>query len=407
MSHVDVLIITALPEEFDAAQRAANGVTAWREHDTGGPRPYLTGEFRTGSGAVLSVALARPTSMGPRPLGPFATTLTNLLRPTCLAMCGVCAGSPDDTAPGDVVVAQRVYEHDAGKWTAGVFRADHEKYRQQNPWVRAAQDFDPDGLPSYGRAAAAEAGIWYLERLYRGQNPRAHPAFPRYFPRGTWTAVRDDLASRGLIFRRDVDFELTDDGRLFIARVLADDVDGPDKLPFAVLTGPMASGNAVIQDEKIWDRLKDLGERKILALEMEGATIATVADDLDVPHWLVAKGVMDNADLAKDDRFKEFAARASAEVLFALLARLLPGPGPARPEMTSGAVRLRIIQRLGPDWQSLADLAGVQPYERAAFPRGDEPRRTLEWLELRARSGELPELLTAIGRSDLASLIRR
>jgi len=69
-------------------------------------------------------------------------------------------------------------------------------------------------------------------------------------------------------------------------------------------------------------QLKDMGVRKILALEMEAATIATVAHEREVPQWLVAKGVMDHANFDKDDRIKEFAARASAEVLFALLGHI-------------------------------------------------------------------------------------
>lgn len=50
-----------------------------------------------------------------------------------------------------------------------------------------------------------------------------------------------------------------------------------------------------------------------------------MAHDNQVPYWLVAKGVMDGANPEKDDRFKHFAARASAEVLYALLAKVLPG----------------------------------------------------------------------------------
>jgi WD40 repeat protein len=53
---------------------------------------------------------------------------------------------------------------------------------------------------------------------------------------------------------------------------------------------------------------------------MEAAAIANIAHRLEVAHWVVAKGVMDYANPRKDDRYKRFAARASAEVLFKLLA---------------------------------------------------------------------------------------
>lgn len=52
---------------------------------------------------------------------------------------------------------------------------------------------------------------------------------------------------------------------------------------------------------------------------MEAAAIAQVAHRLEVPRWIVAKGVMDYADPKKDDRFKPFAAAASAQVLMRFL----------------------------------------------------------------------------------------
>jgi hypothetical protein len=107
-----------------------------------------------------------------------------------------------------------------------------------------------------------------------------------------------------------------------VQRRLYDDVDGPQQLPFRVLAAPMASGSAVIADPDVWGRLRTMGMRKITAVEMEAATIATVAHEGGLA-WLVAKGVMDHADTRKDDRYKQFAARASAQVMFALLERLV------------------------------------------------------------------------------------
>ena len=396
---IDVLIITALREELEAARKA--GVTSWQEHDGAGAAPYLLGSVNG-----LSVALARATAMGGRSIGAFTAQLVVKLQPRCLAMSGVCAGNPARTAPGDVIVADPAYEYDEGLRLGEEFRGDHRHYPQDNRWLRAAQEFVPTGLPSHGTASEDEAAVWYLERLYRGQDPRIHPARTRYFPRFTWEPRLSRLESDGLIAFRTGRWSLTVDGVERIERVLADDVDGPDTLPFAVLTGPMASGSAVVRDPAVWDQLTDMGERKILALEMEAATIATVAHDNQVPHWLVAKGVMDNADFDKEDRFKEFAARASAEVLFALLTELLP-PVPADASTRAGgAVKLLVVRRLQFGWQDLADVVGVPSFEQRRFPAGDEPRALWEWLEDRGRLPELPGALDAIDRSDLADLLR-
>jgi nucleoside phosphorylase len=403
-TEVDVLILTAMKDEYDAAKAA--GSPQWQEHDSGGPAPYATTTYRTGAGEAISVALARPTQMGGRNIGSIAATLTNHLRPTCLAMCGVCAGNPRATAPGDVIVAAPAYEWDEGKYTGDAFHADHQQFPQDTRWVRAVQDFDPSGLPSHGSATDEEAEVWYLERLYRGQDPRKHPARSRYFTGKTWSTLLNRLETGGLITWQDSELVLTEAGRARITRILYIDIAGPERLPFDVAAGPMASGSAVMADQKIWDRL-EVTQRKILALEMEAATIATIAHDRQIPHWLVAKGVMDHANLDKDDRFKEFAAKASAEVLFALIERLLRPAATRRPGVkVPGTVKLEILRRLTYDWQDLADIVGVPPYETRRFRAGDEPRELWNWLVDRDRLSDLPGALDDIDRGDLAGLLR-
>jgi nucleoside phosphorylase len=406
---IDVLVIAALKDEYDAAKAVA-GMSPWREHGAGGQEPYVTATYDPGTGVRLTVALARPIRMGGRGTSPIATALTEKLQPTCLAMCGVCAGNPGDTAAGDVIIAAPAYEWDEGKDYGDVFKADHQQFPQDARWARAVQDFDPSGLPSHGTATEEEAALWYLEQLHKDQDPRKHPARERYFPRGTWVPGLERLQSAGLITRQGAGWALTEAGRTYIGRRLYDDVDGPERLPFVVVPGPMASGSAVMADPGIWDRL-GVTQRKILALEMEAATIATVAHERQVPHWLVAKGVMDHANFDKDDRFKAFAAKASAEVLFALLGKLLPvaaapaQPVPPTPELPD-RVKLEVVRRLTYDWQDLADIVGVPSYEVRRFRSGDEPRELWGWLENRGRLSDLPGALEEIGRAELAALLR-
>jgi len=402
---VDVLVVTALKEEYDAAEAVLGQVTS--RHGTGGPEPYATAAYPA-PGGTLTVALTRPTQMGGRGTAPIATTLVNRLRPVCLAMCGVCAGNPRDTAPGDVVVASPAYEWDEGKWTGEEFRGDHRPFPLDVRWERAAQDFDPAGLPSHGAATDQDAAVWFLERLHRDQDPRKHPARGRYFTRATWSTGLDRLRASGLITWRENRWTLTGDGRAHIERILYHDVYGPERLPFGVLTGPMASGSAVMQDERVWDRL-GVAQRRILAVEMEAATVATVAHQRQVPHWLVAKGVMDHAGLDKDDRFKGFAARASAEVLFTLLGDLMApaGAAPTRPVAgVPAAVRREVLRGLTYDWPDLADVVGVPSSDMRRFRPGDEAREVWDWLAGRGRIGDLPAALDEIGRPELARLLR-
>jgi nucleoside phosphorylase len=338
MARVDVLVVAALPEEYDAARAvgsayAARDRTGWQKHDRDGSAPYESIEITSAAGPALSVALARPTRMGGRSIGPITTALTERLNPQCLAMCGVCAGNPILVALGDVVVAELVYEYDEGERTGTDFLGDHRQFLTDERWVRAAQEFSPVELPSYGQTTREEAACWFLERLLAGDEPRDHPARARYLPGGSWRTWPAGMQAEGLIVRSGQGWALTDHGRSFIERRLYDDVVGPDRLPFEVKVAPMASGNVVVKDAATWARLSQMGVRTVAALEMEAATVATVARQQQIPHWLVVKGVMDHANPRKDDRYRTFTARASAEVLYALLTRLL-APAPTRPATT-------------------------------------------------------------------------
>jgi nucleoside phosphorylase len=320
MDQVDVLVVSALTMEYDAAKAHLQD---WIPPDPREKHPYGRGYYRPGNGSRLAVALAHTARMSGRHAGPVAAALSAQLSPGCLAMSGVCAGNPSEVALGDVVVAEMTYEYDEGKQTEDGFLGDHRQYQLDSRWIQAAQHLDPSGLDSYGPASEDEAAIWLLERLYLAQEPTKHPAFHRYFPGATWKPRTESIASDGFIKRDHPGWALTTDGREYIERVRYDDVGGPEKLPFAVVVAPIASGSYVAKDGASWDKLKRMGVRTVAGLEMEAATIATVAATEKVPHWLVVKGVMDHADPDKDDRYKRFAARASAEVLYALLDQLV------------------------------------------------------------------------------------
>lgn len=397
MHSVDVLVVTAIKEEYDAA-RALGGLSSWADHDEDEPAPYSTARY-----GRLAVALARPTRMGGRNTSPITTILAHRLRPACLAMCGVCAGKPGATAPGDVVVATSAYEWDEGKQTARQFRADHQAFELEDRWVRAVQEFEPSGLRSHGVATEEEAELWYLERLLKKQDPRNHPSQDRYFPRATWETRLERLRANGFVQWQDGQFVLTEPGRTHIEQVLYIDVDGPDRMPFVVRPGAMASGSSVRANSRIWAEL-EVRKRDTLAVDMEAATIATVARDQQIRHWLVAKGVMDHADPGKDDRFKAFAARASAEVLFELLQRLLKPPPPAM--HVPGPVRHEFTLQLRYRWPDVAGLLGVPAHETRRFRAGDESHDLWRWLEQQRRLADLPEALDEIGLSDLAERLR-
>ena len=387
---VGALVVAALPAELAAAKTAASlrspvgaGVVRWEKRAAGTSVPYWWGEYRAEDGGSIPVALACPTGMGSRMTGPLATILLDRLRPSCVAMCGVCAGNPSDVALGDVVVAELTYEWDEGKHSRCGFQGDHRQIPADPRLLQVAQDLDPTRLPSFGEASPDEAMWWLLERLNQGQDPRQHPALRRYFPIGTWAPGLDRFENTGLIARDpDGTVRLTEAGGNLIRRRIYDDVEGPQRLPYRVLVGPMASGSAVMSDGRIWTSLQAMGVRTITAVDVEAATIATIAHSQNVP-WLVVKGVMDHAGIGKDDRYKAFAARASAEVMYALLTQV---PRNGTPDAHHGP-------------------AGTLPTSRATTTsrRDDPPRAALEAKrptdKMTMTPGEIEKLVGPLPRS--------
>lgn len=329
VSSTDVLVVTASPEEFEAAKSAAgSAVRRWEPCDAGSTAPYLRGVYHCPDGRRLTIALARPTEAGSRSTAALTTALVERLRPACVAMCGGCAGNPSETVPGDVVVADIAYAWDEGRHHASRFEGDHRQIPLDPRTLRAAQDLDPAGLPSHGPATEDEARGWLLDRLFRDLDPQRHPARVRYFPKGTWQRRLARYEADGLIVRRpDGSAALTEAGTAAVRRRRYDDVDGPRRLPFRVLVAPMASGSAVVRHTGIWPALARMGMGRIAAVDREAATVAAVARDREVSRWIVAKGVTHHGDADSDGRYGAFGARASAEVLFALVERATSGGG--------------------------------------------------------------------------------
>jgi nucleoside phosphorylase len=374
MAEVDVLVVTALQEEFDAVLDVASGGTAgdpgvaiWVEHDED-PPPYHLGEYRLAGGGALVVALARPVEKGGTAAGAVAGFLAERLRPQCLAMSGVCAGNPARVVLGDVIFASFTYRYQEGKQSTAGFHPDHRQTPARESWIRAAQDLPLTGLSTYGLPSEEEARRWVLERLLAREDPRANRGRSRYIADQEWAAMLAGLESEGLITVPVDRPRLTRAGREYVQRVRYRDVSPPQTLPYRVVTGPVASGDVVVKDGLTWDQLRAHGVETVAGLEMEAATVARTASSRDDLHWIVVKGVMDHADPRKNDRFRPFAARASAEVMFRLLAsRLVPRAHvPPQAETLDGsAVALGLSGPVRAGWPGPAASSGSTGPARA------------------------------------------
>lgn len=333
MRRVHVVILTAIPLEFQAATQVDAGAwkgSRWEKEDGPNKLPVAFRTFRGKGGRPLRVAVAQAAEMGGVAAANALLPLVEQYQPRCVAMCGVCAGRPGKTNLGDVIAPERLFFHDTGKREPEGVKQDLKTYNLRDDWKVALDHFDFQARFQNEewwkkRPVPYEwQGNWVLAMLHQGvADPTAHPECDVYCPQ--WEKLIEELWKS-----RDVEpgtLTLTEEGRKRIGRMLIKHRNRlPDLsptgavLPFKVHVAPMGSGNQVIEDEEVWDFISE-SMRKTLGLEMEAAAIGAVAHaqrdkKLDA---VVMKGVMDFANQGRDDHFKEFAARASAECLLAFL----------------------------------------------------------------------------------------
>jgi hypothetical protein len=360
-------------------------------------------------------------------------------------------------ALGDVIVADRVYSFDHGKLVAtpaatgeelADFDHDIKTYNLERAWQMDAAAFRGDLgwaahlLPSRPRTKDAQRR-WLLHALYaheheHGPEPRAHAEHAAVFridaPGATdWADRILELRRQGLLAPGPAVLKLTPAGRLEVEEDrLLYPRGAPPEPPLRVHVGPIATGNAVIEDPRVFGWLQRIG-RKTIGLEMEAYAIGHVGDTLP-RRAIVAKAVSDHADGDKDDRFRAFACRASAAWLFAFLRRHLapratapeglepaseiaakaaPAPeDPAEPRATPGLGPVfpdedpRRVTALQRDVERA--LARRHPGARTIWKHGPEraPRPLRTFLELHRPGGGYDEISpVAVVEGDVGKLV--
>ena len=336
----DILLVAAIQEEYDAIQAVETGAvpgSAWREHKDAQGFPVRYRAFLNHERKELRVALIRNTGMGGAATATATAGLMGALRPQCLAMSGVCGGHPEDTDLGDVVIAERVFLHDSGKLKESGLERDINTFGlYETPWLQKAEEFAKDPGDAHKWLNDELAGKnwdekqqrnWLLNLLSFDINPRKHQAlFTECCPE--YTRIMKQLWDEGLVVRGSASLAESGKQHLESERFLHLDwpsLDSPRR-GFSVRVAPMASGNAIVADGKLWTAFPAFGQRKTLAIEMESEAIGRLATRHKIP-FLVMKGVMDHATPKKADNFKHFAARASAECLLAFLRKNLEPRG--------------------------------------------------------------------------------
>ena len=332
MFNVDVLLICALKDEYDQVLKVTDGLQApsWYEHPLVSGWLVADADFTTATGGTLRIRATHASHMGREQVQAVASKLIHEQAARCIAMSGICAGRRGKVSLGDVIFAERLWSYDAGKLTTEngkqKFQGDPIQYNPSTVWVQRMQHVaipppNTSWLSTRPTLPLEHQENWVMLRVLAGEEPNRHADFNAACP--NWSEVLPRLWERGWL---ENPLTLTTKGRQYVEELALLHLGKLPALPdFKIHVAPVATGAAVSEDESIFPSLAD-SMRKVLDIEMEASALGALAEVHEIPV-VVAKGVSDYGDSFKDDRYREFAARAAAECLMTFLreaADLLP-----------------------------------------------------------------------------------
>ncbi len=256
----DVCMVCALPEEARALLHAlrpyCDGAIAERSSSRY-QYSYCAATIRNKSGEPLALHISWLPRYGPTEMTLHLARVLEECQPRIAIMTGICAGDVEQVRLGDLVVAERTFTSDSGKFTLD------EHGRQVHLHDTLTYQLD--------------AAILQFLGLFDEWKPLV-AALPR--------PPTQPEASREV---REVRCHLE----------------------------AMASGSAVRADSPFRDVRVPV--RGTAALDMEGAAFALAASRHHHTPWLIVKGVCDYDNEQKNDAYHDYAARASAAYALSFL----------------------------------------------------------------------------------------
>ena len=253
----DVCIICALPEEARAFLEVVRTQYEDAIEERNSSRYHYSYRFATiknNKDETLNLHISWLPHYGPQEMTLHLSRILEECQPRIAIMIGICAGDAQHVQLGDLVVAERTFTYDNGKFT--------------------------------------------LDE--RGQSVHEHDT------------MTYQLDANILQFLR-----LFDDWKPLIVRLKRPPSPSeirPKRREVRCHVKSMASGNAVRADNPFRDVRAPV--HGTVAIDMEGAAFGLVMSRHPLIPWLVVKGVCDYADRDKNDAYHDYAARASA--LYAL-----------------------------------------------------------------------------------------
>lgn len=125
ISDVDIVLLTAVEDEYRVALRVFKGIHA--EIYTNGFK-YALANCEIVNGKNIELAIFKQNNMGLVSAAMTATYAVNKFNPKMLLMCGVCAGVEGKANYGDLIVLSPVFDYGSGKYYSGKFLPDYRQH---------------------------------------------------------------------------------------------------------------------------------------------------------------------------------------------------------------------------------------------------------------------------------------
>ena len=330
LPQIDVCIICALAEEAKAFIEVVSEyapalfepkISLLHGYD------YRFTTIQNIKGELLNLHVSWLPRYGPLQMAVHLSQVLEEYQPRFAAMTGICAGDKNHVALGDLVVAERTFIYDSGKFVLsedGQVAHEHDTttYQLDENILRFVHLFDQwkPLVKQLNRPLQSkrQQRDWLLNRALDEQPPSVKkiPLPERNLYAPDWQKIvrelqrgPDPLLTASMILKRKSRIaEMRHDKDVFPF------MDPPEARCFIK---PMASGSAVRSDAPFKDIQAPV--RGTVAIDMEGASFCAVMSRFPNMHWLVVKGVSDYADIDKDDIYHGYASRASAAYVLGFL----------------------------------------------------------------------------------------
>lgn len=258
----DIAIITALNEELEIAKEAIS--TNWNIFKrTNDSNIYYTTQLKNDEGKQINIIATHSPVMGMANAACVSTKLLLNFKPKMIVMLGICAGREKPIELGHIIVADKVYDYQAGKI--------EDKKDEKGKIIETIFK------PSFDEHPLDKDTLGIITSVKKEYTTQISEDWKKYNPHDPKT------------------------------------YNVPN-----VHIGPMGSGSAVIAKDEIFNELSE-HSRKIIALEMEAYSVFVAASIIDRNvKPLVIKGVQDLAGAKKDDEYRIYSIYTSARFFYYL-----------------------------------------------------------------------------------------